>query len=189
MYTMTNYETEYYTQEIKKQEKLITKAENLIQTHKQKLCLAKQKLDSRHLPINKLLELPNDILIIIWKKTICDFLYMQDFNTINNLIGTIGFKKCNINEMFIENKEYQSYCLEKIQVKYYQKAYHLFSTKTKKEYAKHCIYFNNYNDYFILFGNDELIKNRYKFLKRISEKNNIRNRCIKICYIIDCKIN
>jgi hypothetical protein len=186
---MTNHETEYYIQEIKKQEKIITKAENLIQIHKQKLCLAKQKLELRHLPINKLQELPNDILIIIWKKTICDLLYMQEFNRIDDLIETIGFKKCNIDNIFIQDREYQSYCLLKKRDKYYQKAYHLFNTRTKKEYMNHCIYFSNYNDYFILFANDKSLNNRYKFLKRVADKSNIKNRWGKICDMIDYKLN
>jgi hypothetical protein len=186
---MTNHEIEYYLQEIKKQEKMITKAEKSIETHKQKLCLAKQKLESSHLPLGKLRELPNDILILVWKKTLCDLLYMQDFNRINDLIGTIGFKKCNINKMFIENKIYQNYCIEKLQAKYYQIAYHLFSTKTKKDYMKHCIYFSNYNDYIILFAKDKSLKNRYKFLKRIAEKSNIKNRWTTICDMIDYKVN
>jgi hypothetical protein len=185
---MTNHETEYYIQEIKKQEKIITKAENLIQIHKQKLCLAKQKLELRHLPINKLQELPNDILIIIWKKTICDLLYMQEFNRIDDLIETIGFKKCNIDNIFIQDREYL-YCLLKKRDKYYQKAYHLFNTRTKKEYMNHCIYFSNYNDYFILFANDKSLNNRYKFLKRVADKSNIKNRWGKICDMIDYKLN
>ena len=188
---MTSYIVEFYFQEIKTQEKNIIKAEKLIKEYKQKLSLEKQKLESLHLPINQLQKLPNDILILVWEKTLHQFLYMKNFDKIDMLILTIGFKKCNFKNSLINSKDYQKHCISKINSPnfYYQKAYHLFHTITKKKYMNHYIYYSDYYDYFVLFGNDKSIKNRYKFIKRLADKSNIKNRWKQICEIINYNYN
>ena len=189
IFQMTNYEIDYYNNQIKKQEMILSKAEESIQTYKKKLCLSKQKLAFKNCPIDKLQNLPNDVLIIIWKNTLYDFLYMKNFDKIDELISTIGFKKCRFDIVLIESKEYQSHCISKKYDSYYTKAYHLFSTKTKKEYMKGFICYTGYYDYFILFGNDKSIKNRYKFMKRVADDTNIKNNWKKICDVIDYQVN